>query len=294
MDFLSINSPVENRVEIRNQARNLDSFLGFNFGGDKKLTLIDDKVHGHAIKCLNVIDTQHISWKTYPSLWWNNSLSLRKISHYITATLPDWEKSLQQEDKKLVKLELQCARLEKVVAKHNLKAKTANSKEDPIAFVNPFNKKLKLNLSYPAIIGSSTRTTVIREVFFDRLTTAAELAARVKEALDKPILVQVFGSNLDKGDLVSIPLTVIPKTLFKTITQAPQILFDPTDDQVRENNQVIHVSYGDYDDRALASLHFSAGEKQSLPNVYDQGFLAGKIAGFNDALIKMKKVFSGQ
>ena len=293
MDFPIKDASVQERVETRNQMRNLDRFLGYSFGENKKLTLIQDKVHGHAVDCLMEMDSQQINWKSYPALWWNDSLSLRKITHFITEKSPDWVELLQQDSQKLVKLELQCARLEKVVAKHNSKAKIANPKASLIHYVNPFRKTLKINISYPAAIGQSTKTTVVRDVFYDRLTSAAELAASVKEAMDKPVLVRVISSNVQKAELDLISFSVSPNQLFKRVVQEPIINFDPADDADRENVQVIRAIYDDHDVRVLAGLIFKSGENQSLSHVYEQGFVAGKVAGFNDALAKMKKAFSG-
>lgn len=292
MGFQITDASVKERVEIRNQMRNLDSFLDYSFGGNKKLTLIQEMVHGHAIECLKEMDSQSITWKNYPALWWNGSLNLRKITHFIAENMPDWTELLQQDCSRLVKLELQCARLEKAVAKYNAKIKVDKSKAELISFVNPFRKTIKINVSYPAIIGQDRKTAVVRDVFYDRLTTAKELAASVKEAMDKPVLVRVISSG-EKGDLNLISFSVVPGHLFKTVVQDLEVAFDPADGVDREDVQTVRAVYDDHDVRVLSGLIFKAGEGQSLSQVYEQGFLAGKIAGFNDALAKMKSVFAG-
>lgn len=292
MDFQIKDASVKERVEIRNQMRNLDSFLDYSFGEDKKLALIQEMVHGHAIESLKEMDSQYITWKSYPALWWSGSLNLRKITHFITENMADWTQLLQQDSSKLVKLELQCARLEKAVAKYNSKIKLDKSKAELISFVNPFRKTIKINVSYPAIIGQDRRTAVVRDVFYDRLTTAKELAASVKEAMDKPVLVRVISAG-EKGDLDLISFSVVPGHLFKTVVQDLEVAFDPADGVDREDVQAVSAVYDDHDVRVLAGLIFKAGEGQSLSQVYEQGFLAGRIAGFTDALAKMKSVFGG-
>lgn len=288
-----MDASVQERIEMRNQMRNLDSFLAFPFGQDKRLALGQDKVHGYAVDSLREIDSQHITWKNYPAFWWKESLSLRKITHFIAEKVPVWMSLMQQDSQKLVKLELQCARLEKIVAKHNFKLKAANPKANLIPFVNPFRKALKINISYPAIIGQPAKTTVIRDVFYDRLTSSAELTAGVKEAMDKPVPIIVISSNVHKVNLDLILFSAVPNQLFNKVVQEPKITFDPSDDEDREDVQVVQVVYDDHDVGVLAGLIFKAGENQSIPHVYEQGFVAGKVAGFNDALAKMKSAFSG-
>lgn len=287
--------PVEDRVEIRRQARNLENFLDYDFSDQKKLSLIEDKVHGHAIEILKDIDTQHLDWKNYSIIWWNDSLSVRKISEYITNTVPVWEQSVQNDAQKLVLLEKQCALFEKLVAKHNQNQEGSETTEKPVSFVNPFKKVLSVVSNYPVLIGQSLKVNVTQDVQYDRLTSAAELATLVEEAKNKPVLVQILGSaSVEKSDKVAIPFTVVPKDLFKSVTQYPKELFDPTDGQLRERHQIIQVFYDDPDLSVLYNALFKAGENQALSHVYEQGFIEGKIAGHHETIQKIQEIFSGK
>lgn len=293
MNLLELSAP--NRVELRRQARNLENFLTFDFSDHKKLSLTEDKVHGHAIEILKEIDKQHLMWKDYPSIWWNNSLNLRKISEYIVDSIPSWEKSLLNDSEKLVLLEKQCALFEKRVTKHNKKQEKNENLEKPISFVNPFKKVLSIVSSYPPFPGHTFKTNAIQEIQYDRLTTAAQLAALVQEAKNKPVLVQILSSDsLKKSNNMVISFTAVPQDLFKSIVQDKQELFDPEDGKIREKNLVINISYDDPQSSVLYNMIFKAGEKQALSHVYEQGFTAGKIAGHVETLQKIQAILSGK
>lgn len=283
------------RVELRRQMRNLDNFLSYDFSEHKKLSLIEDKVHGHAIEILKEIDMHDLAWKEYPLVWWNDSLNLRKVSEYIVDLIPSWEEFLKEDAEKLVLLEKQCALFERLVTAYDKDQETSEVPEKPISFVNPFKKILRIVSSYPILLGHSLKTKNVQEIKYDRLTSAAELATLVEEAKNKPVLVQILGSaSLDESENETISFTAVPKDLFKTVSLDRQELFDPTDGQLREKEQAINITYDDPDTTALYYMLFKAGENQTLSHVYEQGFVAGKIAGHTDAMQKMHDIFAGK
>lgn len=287
--------PVQDRVDNRRLVRNLENFLNYDFSEHKKLSLIQDKVHNQAIEILKEIDEQNVDWKTYSTIWWSDSFNMRKISQYITDTLPLWEQSVNNDSQKLILLEKQCALFEKLVAKHNKSQETPDSKEKPISFINPFKKILLVVSNYPIQIGNSFKVDVTQEIHYDRLTTQAELSSLVEEAKNKPVLVQILGAaSAEKNEKTAIPFTVIPKNLFKSVSQDLQTLFDPTDGQLREKYQIVQISYDDPDVNALYHSLFKAGENQALSHVYEQGYVAGKIAGHHDAIQKMQQMLSAK
>jgi hypothetical protein len=284
---------VSDRVEMRRQMRNLDNFLQCDFNEPKKLSLIQSQVHGHAIEILKEINEQDLGWGEYSNLWWNDSSNLRKVSEYIVDTIPVWEEFLKKDEEKMVLLEKQCAHFERIVSDYNQSSQKSEKPEKPVAFVNPFKKILRIVSSHPLLLGHTLKTKTEQEIIYDRLTTEAELTARVEAAKNKPVLVQILGTaSVEKSEKIAIPFTVIPKELFKTVSQDKQELFDPTDNKPREKEQVINITYDDPDFSSVYSMLFKAGETQTLTHVYEQGFIAGKISGHAEALQKIQQLFA--
>lgn len=293
MNFPELSVP--DRVELRRQLRNLENFLNFDFKDHKKLSLLQDKVHGHAIEILKEIDWQHLKWQEYPTIWWKDGLNLKNISEYILELIPSWEEFLKNDPQKLVLLEKQCALFERLVAEHDKKQEKSEKPEKPISFINPFKKVLRIVSSYPFFLGHSFKTQAVQEIIYDRLTTAAQLATLVEDAKNKPVLVQIMGSeSVTSNEPLSIHFTAVPKDLFKSVVQVNQELFDPTDGKIRDKEMTFHISYDDFDTNVLYGMLFKAGEKQSLSHVYEQGFTAGKIIGHAEALQKIHAIFSGK
>lgn len=276
-------------IETRRSQRNLNNFLDYRFDENKKLSLTQEKVHGHSVECLKGLDSQQINWKNFPLLWWNDSLNLRKISHYVASKAPLWAQLLNNDSNKLIALERQCALLEKVIEKYNFNVTEKKSKKMLIPFVSPLKKVLRVIISYPEVIGQPTRLERVQDICFDRLTSAKELSNRVEEAIDKPVLTYIFGATSTFNEQKKFyPLSVVAKNLFKKTLQEPQQLFDPTDNQLRESLEVLKVSYDDPDADVLPILFFKAGETQALSHVYEQGFVAGRSAGYKEAIERMQ------
>lgn len=291
---LAVQGSIQERIEARRAMRDLDNFLSYRFNENKKLGLIQDRVHGQVVACLKEIDFQNLNWKSYPSLWWQGSLSLRKIVPYIAAKVPLWEQSLKEDPQRLVMLERQCALLEKTVSKFNLNVMKKNPQGTPLSFANPFKKILQVIASYPAVVGESTQARRIENISYDRLTSAKELASRVKEIIAQPVVTKVPGcSSLQNQEIVFYPLSVIPSTLFKKFSQEPNQLFDPSDNQLRDSHHVLQVTFEDPDFRVLPSMLINAGEKQALSHVYTQGFNTGRNVGYQEAIEKIQTAFSG-
>lgn len=287
-------SPQE-RVETRRLLRNLDNFLSYDFATKNRLSLSEAKVHGYAVQCLEEIDSKQINWKNYPNFWWHDNLNLKKITQYVAAKASVWEQTLQNDDKRLVALERQCALLEKVVANYNQKVAKKSPLEDPISFINPFRKSLRVVVSYPAVIGRPLQNRLIEDIVYDRLTTAAELADRFKAIIEKPVLIKVIGKvSLQSSQEAVRAFSVSPKNLFRKESQELNGLFDPADNQVRDSHQTVMVTYDDPSTEVLSIMLFDAGEKQSLSHVYQQGYLAGRNSGYLEALQKVQAAFSGK
>lgn len=283
--------PVQERIAIRSERRSLDNFLDHRFGENKKLALFKKKVNGCGVQCLKSIDAKQIRWYDSPYLWWNDTLNLGKISLYLTEKVPLWEKFLQNDSEKLVVLERQCALLEKVFERYS--KKKVKGKPYPTPILNPFKKVVRIEISYPAVIGQPKQETVIHDIHYDRLTKASELANRVEEVIRRPVLIKISSlASLQTDKKFEYSFSVVPKTLFRKLSQDPQELFDPSDDQIRDRLQVVRYIYDDPDPGVLSVVLFNAGEKQALPNIYEQGFAAGQAAGYAEAVQKFKAVFS--
>jgi len=87
---------------------------------------------------------------------------------------------------------------------------------------------------------------------------------------------------------------IVPKDLFLKMSQEPQGLFDPTDDQLRETSKILEVIYDEPDPTVLFITLFNAGEKQALSHVYEQGFIAGRQRGYVEGIQQLQTVLSGK
>lgn len=300
MGFFFVNFPatqtlsVPQRIEIRGALRSLENFLRYRFNEQKKLSLIEVKVYGYAVPCLKEILIQDINWKNYPSLWWNDSLNLRKISKYVAEKAFIWSEALKNDEAKLVSLERQCALLERVVDKYNEKKAKQDPLQNPISFINPFKKVLRVVTSYPAVYGQTEKTEIIQDISYDRLVSSDELRRRVQEAISAPVTLLASGiHSLKSNQKIEFSLITPPQDLFRQMTQQPEFLFDPSDDNYRESHQIVKVAYEDPDALVFSALIFKAGQDQAIPKVYESGYSVGKIAGFREAIEKVKIAFSG-
>ena len=289
---LSLSDP-EQRVEQRSFTRNLENFLSSSFAPGKLLSLTDKNIYGHAVKCLKEVDKQQLSWLNYPWMKWQERMCWQRAAEHVSEYASAWQKIVAEDPKKEVALERQCALFERSIKQYNQEMLKSDPKSVPIAFSNPLKKVLNVIIHYPPEIGHPPTATASHPIYFDRLTTAAELKSQFKAVLKKPVVVIIKGDkDRSNAEKTAFSFSVVSEHIFKQQVQIPDSLFDPSDDRPRPNMQEVHITYDDHDWHSVGANLYILGQNESLSRVYQQGKLDGRREGYIDAMEEVKAAFS--
>lgn len=272
--------PAEQRVAKRHSLRSMDTFLNFDFAPRKRLRLVDHHVHGISIQALKAT---HASWTD--RLTWHRSLNLRHVCGYISTHAPQWAVTLGDDEGNLLKLENLLATLERVVVAYNQRMLKRNPGAEPINYINPLRRILRLQVCYPESLNPQQMKTVKHDISYDRLTSSEELTKQMKEFLGKPISVTFLGDkDLNSGNKLQYSLNAVPSHIFKNMLQHPEVLDNPATESVKSNIQVIDIVFSNADWSSIAANLHTKGQSEGMPRVYEQGVADGKVKGYQEAI----------
>lgn len=288
-----LNVPAELRINERNAARNLETFLSFRFLPGSRLGLSHKNIYGTDVEVLKSTLRKSLSLSTYLINRFTHTYDLGRVAKYVFKQLPAWIKVLSNDDDKLASLERKLAILERVVIVYN--KVNCESRKDfiKIDFKNPIKHILRVQIHYPRMLGEEGQTTVVRDILYDRLTSLEDLTALKLEALNEPVPVKFMGDKkLDSSDKKVISLNAAPSHIFKSVLSSPKEIANPAEESVGQKLQTIDVTYDLVDWSSLASLAYSQGQNEAMPSVYKQGYADGKKVGIYENLASITSEFN--